>query len=63
MIKASEIKIGTVLHQGGDFLKVVSIDFAGAAKNERSLKMKLKNLMMNHEWKNWIGLRTRRAKF
>jgi len=45
MIKASEIKVGTVLHQGSDFLKVVAIDFAGAAKNERSLKVKLKNLL------------------
>lgn len=45
MITASELKVGTVLHQGNDFLKVVSIDFTGAAKAERSLKVKLKNLL------------------
>ncbi|MEA3346831.1 MAG: hypothetical protein U9Q21_01935 [Candidatus Auribacterota bacterium] len=47
MIKASEIKVGTILHQGGDFLKVISIDFAGTAKSARSLKVKLKNLMLD----------------
>lgn len=45
MIKASELKIGTVLHEGDNFLKVVSIDFTGAAKAERSLKVKLRNLI------------------
>jgi len=45
MIRASELKAGTVLKKGNDFLKVVSIDFTGAAKSERSLRVKLKNLL------------------
>jgi elongation factor P len=44
MIPAGQIKVGMVLHEGPDFLKVVSFEFAGTAQSGRTVKLKLRSL-------------------
>lgn len=45
MTSASQLKIGSILQDGNDFLKVVSFEFAGTAQSGRTVKLKLKSLM------------------
>jgi elongation factor P len=44
MIPAGQLKVGMVLHEGADFQKVVSFEFAGTAQSGRTVKLKLRSL-------------------